>query len=338
MKWSWNELFGNDYYIEIKNNERKYFGLDEISSNWEKSEFYSKTNICYKRTVVFWEKETIKKVIVEENRMSDDNVIRSRSYQEVDTIIETENREMILPLTSRGKKKKVSATNILAITPFGCQFYFALRSISEKPIAYLSASNPRNNQELAIGEEEKISKIFTPEDFRLFIEEYIKTCPDYYFDRIKRMRTEKHKTVKYKSGNIFRIEMDRFHYCYGLITGEVKKIQKWPELPERHSMRSVMMVPLMIRFFELVTTNGELKVADLKDIPLSRVEVYGDNDIIWGTHPIVDHKDLIVDDIEFNLICTKYLNEDKHSTVFTQDFLMKEHLVARPREYKLYIE
>ena len=36
MKWNWNELFGNDYYIEIKNSERKYFGLNEIASNWEK--------------------------------------------------------------------------------------------------------------------------------------------------------------------------------------------------------------------------------------------------------------------------------------------------------------
>lgn len=101
MKWNWNELFGNDYYIEIKNSERKYFGLNEIASNWEKSEFYSKTNICYKKTVVFGEKDTIKKVIVEENCMTDDGMVHSRYYQEFDTVIETENREMILPLTTR---------------------------------------------------------------------------------------------------------------------------------------------------------------------------------------------------------------------------------------------
>ena len=101
MKWTWTELFGNDYYIEIKNSERKYFGLNEIASNWEKSEFYSKTNICYKKTVVFGEKDTIKKVIVEENCMTDDGMVHSRYYQEFDTVIETENREMILPLTTR---------------------------------------------------------------------------------------------------------------------------------------------------------------------------------------------------------------------------------------------
>ncbi|MCI6429294.1 MAG: immunity 26/phosphotriesterase HocA family protein [Lachnospiraceae bacterium] len=338
MKWNWNELFGNDYYIEIKNSERKYFGLNEIASNWEKSEFYSKTNICYKKTVVFWKKDTIKKVIVEENCMTDDGMVHSRYYQEFDTVIETENREMILPLTTRGRKKKVSATNILAITPFGCQFYFSLESISEKPRACIHVCNPRNNQKLAIGEEKRISKIVTSEDFRMFIEAYISTCPDDYFDRIERMRTKEHKTVKYQPGDIFRVEMDRFHYCYGLITGEVKKIQKWPELPERHSMRSFMMVPLMIRFFEFVTSDGKLKAADLQDIPLGRVYICGDNDIIWGTHPIVDHKNLEVSDVEFHLICTKYFNEDKHSTVFTQDFLLRENRIAVPKEYNLYIE
>ena len=338
MKWNWNDLFGNAYYIEIKNDERKYFGLDEIASHWEKSEFYSKTNICYKRTSVFWEKDTIKKVIFEENRIRDDKVICSRFYQEFDTSIETENREMILPFTARGKKKKVTATNILAITPFGCQFFYSLRYVSGKQQADIWVNNPRNNQQLAIGEEEKVSRIVTPEDFRCFMEEYVRTCPDYYFDRVKRMQTEKHKTVKYRPGDIFRVEMDRFHYAYGLITGEVKKIQKWSELPERHSMHSLMMVPVMVRFFELVTTNGELKANDLKNISLGRVEIYGDNDIIWGTHPIVDHKELEENDIEFHLICTKYFREDKHSTVFTQDFLMKDNLIKVPREYNLYVE
>ena len=69
MKWNWDELFGKDYYIEIKNSERKYFGLDEIAPDWEKSEFYSKTNIWYKRTIVFWEESVIKKVMVVSNNL-----------------------------------------------------------------------------------------------------------------------------------------------------------------------------------------------------------------------------------------------------------------------------
>lgn len=270
--------------------------------------------------------------------MTDDNVIHSRSYQEFDTTIVTENRDWILPLTARGKNKKVSATNILAITPFGCQFYFSLESISKQPRTYISVCNPRNNQKLAIGEEETIRKIVTPGEFRNFIEQYIKTCPEHYLERIERMRTEKHCTIKYQPGDIFRIELDRFNYCYGLGIGEIRKIQKWKELPKRHSMQKLMMAPLMIRFFEVITAHGDFKALDLKDIPLSRMYICGDNEIIWGTHPIVDHKELGTGDIEFHLICTKYFSEDEHCTVFTQDFLMKDQLIEMQKEYKLYVE
>lgn len=338
MKWNRESLFGSDYYIEIKNDERKYFGLDEISPDWEKSEFFSKTNICYDRTVVYWDNDTIKKVITEEVRMNSENVILCRYYSEYDTVIKTEGREMIYPLTSRGKMKKVTASNILNITPFGCLFYFNLDLRSEKPRASMGAFNPRNNQYLAVGEEEKICGILTPEDFRKFIEEYTQTCPKDYFDRVNRMRTEKHKTIKYRPGDIFRVEVDRFRYCYGIITGEILKIQKWPELPERHSLRALMTVPLMIRFFELVTTDGNLKAEDLKNIPLDRVQICSDNDIIWGTHPIVDHKELDCDDIEFNLICAKFLSESRICTVFTHDNLIKDNLIAMPEEFKIHAE
>lgn len=338
MKWNWEELFGNEYYIELKNDERKYFGLDEIAPEWETSEFFSKTNICYNRTVVFWDKDTIRKVILEENRLTEEGVIVRRSHCEYDTVLQTENREMILPLTERGKKKKLTPTNINNVAPFGCSFFYSLDATSDKPKACIRAYNSRNNQELAIGEEEKVCRILTPADFRAFIEEYVRTCPEYYFDRVNRMRTEKHKTLKYRVGDIFRVEADRFNYCYGLITGEVKKIRKWPELPERHSISALMMVPLMIRFYDIVTPNGNLTADELKNIPLGRLQLCVDNDIIWGTHPIIDHKELEADDIEFNLVCTKVIGENKHCTVFTQDFLIKEKLIAMPEEYSIYVE
>ena len=66
--------------------------------------------------------------------------------------------------------------------------------------------------------------------------------------------------------------------------------------------------------------------------------VGGDNDIIWGTHPIVDHKDLETSDIKFHLVCTKYINEDKHSTVFSQDFQLEDNLMIKNPEYNLYVE
>ncbi len=127
MSTKWDELFGKEYYLEITNEERRYLGLEPIMEEWDITQFYSKTNLWHKRTTVFWEGNVIKKVIVEQKRVvSPDNRITYHSIQEDDTNLSTENRERLLPLTNRGKKKKVTATNVLAITPLGCTFHFHL--------------------------------------------------------------------------------------------------------------------------------------------------------------------------------------------------------------------
>lgn len=338
MKADWNHQFGDDFLVELKNGERKYFGLNEIPSDCETTIFISKTNYWYKRTTVFWEENTIVKVVVEENRVDKEGIANLCSYQEYDTVLETENREMLLPLTGRGKKKKVSPTNILAVTPFGCSFYIQLDLRNEPSDSFIVVHNLRNNQQLAVGEETTIQKIKDNEGFRAFIKEYIATCPENYFEKVDRMRNEKHKTIKYRPGDVFRVEVDRFRYCYGIITGEVKQIRKWTELPERHSLRSLMMVPIMVRYYQVVTSDGDLTLSDLEKFSLGRVKLCGDNDIIWGTHPIVAHKELTAGDIEFNLVCTKFTSENVHSTVFTEDSLMSDRLIMLPEKYNLYVE
>lgn len=70
---------------------------------------------------------------------------------------------------------------------------------------------------------------------------YIETCPEDYFEKIKTLKNTVHQTVKFKPGDIFRCELDRFHYCYGLILGKTREIQKWGIFPENHSFIHLMM-------------------------------------------------------------------------------------------------
>lgn len=104
----------------------------------------------HKRTSIFWHDDTIKKIIYEEKRISD-NVITYESIMEYDTELRSENREWLLPLTARGKKKKISATNILAVNPFGCEFHFYLDTANKTSVG-MAICNRRNNKEIAIGE------------------------------------------------------------------------------------------------------------------------------------------------------------------------------------------
>ena len=75
MATKWDELFEKEFYFVITNDERKYMGLNPVESSWYISQFYSKTNLWHKRTSVFWDDTTIKKIIYEEKRISDNVII-----------------------------------------------------------------------------------------------------------------------------------------------------------------------------------------------------------------------------------------------------------------------
>lgn len=336
MTTKWDELFGNEFYFVLTNEERKYMGLNPISCSWEMSQFYSKTNLWHKRTSIFWHGDTINKVIYEEKRLSD-NVITYERIMEYDTELLTENREWLLPLTGRGKKKKITTTNIMAIDPFGCEFHFYLDTANRTSVG-MAICNRRNNKKISIGEKDRISKIRNDADFHQFMNYYMETCPPNYFEKIKELRESEHVTVRYKTGDVFRMEIDRFHYGYGIITGQVREILKWEELPEYHSLRKLMMVPIMIRFYDICTTDADLSVEDLSRIPLGRLAICGDNDIIWGTHTVIGHKNLEKEDIEFNLICAKMKEFNENLTVHTYDFLVSEGIFKCPDSFNLYVE
>ena len=54
----------------------------------------------------------------------------------------------------------------------------------KKDESQIYARNLRNNQEIALGEKERVKKIVSDEDFHEFMKYYISTCPDDYFERI----------------------------------------------------------------------------------------------------------------------------------------------------------
>lgn len=328
------KYFGDDFLITLTDEERRYLALCGLSSDWDPIVYTSKTNLWHTRTTAFFEDNTIVKVITETKKISSDGTILYESYIECDTHLHTAERKQLLPLTTRGKPKPLSASNINAVIPFGCSFSIAFRAGRD---THLLLKNPRANQEFPMGEWDAVAEIKSDADFHEFMSAYISTCRADYFDKLKAFRNAKKVTVKYKPGDIFRMELDRTRYCYGIITGTVKKLQAMPELPQKHSLRQLMMVPIMVRPYQLITDDPNLTAEELRQIPLGRMEIACDNDIIWGTHTIVDHKPLEAEDLEFHFVCTKIVSRSRHTTLFTQDMFLRDGLIPQ-QEYTLYLE
>lgn len=307
------------YTVMLTDEERRYLALDPLDKSWETVSMYSVTGCLKKRTVLFYDGNTIVKVIYEEYSVSEDGSYNWKSYNEFDTRLETDNRTMLLPLTSRGRAKPVTPTNVMAVKPFGCGLYIYL----QKDKSRIVAQNLRNNQEIPVGEKDRVRKIMSDEDFHEFMSYYIPTCPDDYFERIAAVRNMEHQTVKFKAGDIFRCQVDRQHYAYGLILGKTREIEKWDELPKEHSFRHVMMQPIIVRMYDFVTTDKDLTATELSGKPLRPPKLCSDCDILWGTHKVVAHKELAPDDIQFQLQLARQGKKNEHITPFTAETFVK---------------
>ena len=309
----WNEMYPNGFMFSLTNEDRRYLALDPITQDAETIAYTRREGTLHTRVTVFFEGDCIVKVINETLGGTDD-AIWMHQYEEYDTHLPTESRQILLPLTSRGKSKKLTASNINAITPFGCRFYIQIRNNSLFSSTELYLLNPRSFKRFPLGEWDSIRSIRSEEDFRVFLAHYISTCRDDYFDKLRMFRTAQKVTVKYKPGDIFRMDYDRTRYCYGIITGEVKRLKAMADLPSNHSFSRLMTVPIMVRLYKTVTEDPRLTPDDLTCFPLDQVIICSDNDIIWGTHPIIGHKDLTADDLYFKLNCTLQTHYTGHFT------------------------
>ncbi|MBQ8965542.1 immunity 26/phosphotriesterase HocA family protein [Ruminococcus sp.] len=308
-----------EYAVMLTNEERKYLALDPMNDDLESETMFSVTHILKKRTTLFYQGDTIVKVIYEEYAVNDEGRVLSRNYTEFDTRLETEERKMLRPKTGRGRAKPVTPSNVMAGEPYGGTLDIYLK----KGESGIWAGNYRNNQKIAIGETERIKKILTDEDFHEFMRYYISTCPDDYFEQVDEVRNTGHQTVKFREGDIFRCRADREHYAYGLIIGSTRKLEKWQELPETHSFRSLMTMPIVVRMYDFITDNADMTPEELADRPLRAPDICSDNDILWGTHKIVAHKELVPEDIQFELQLARVGKRNEHFNMFTAETFVK---------------
>lgn len=269
----------------LTNSERKYFGLNPIEESWER--------VDIKETyTVYFDGDCIRKTI----SFSDaDNRI---DYQEKDTLIHTKNRQIVLPRTDKGKEKKLNYSSVSTINPSGCVFSMNLMFdfYGTKYSSNVRARNNINSLELPINADNNLATI---KDYKLWLKKYIESCPKDYFEKVDKMRNNPHKTVKYYNGDIFRFEIDREYYGFGLIMGQIQKIKKDKIINDRHAFYSTMTVPLIVRLYKFKTKDKDLAIANITKNKLLDPIIMSDNGVIWGSYDIVGNKELTENDIEF---------------------------------------
>jgi len=295
----WNQRFGEDFFINLSNEERRYFALNEISPEWDRETLYFDAHDCYQRMSIFFYGNTIVKVIVETQQFTFGQHVRC--YGEDDTKIDTVNREFLL-------RQSDDALIPLSVSNIHSLYYLcrdcSLRIYFNPDTTFMRLRNARTMRTFPLGEDERISGIRNDADFHHFTRYYMDTCRDDYFQKLAVFKSPEVQTVSYRPGDIFRMNYDRTRYCYGLIIGAAASLCS-SRLPENHWLKRFDREWIVLCPYQLITENPDLSADDLREIPLGYSEFGYDRDITTGIHPIVDHKPLEVNDVKFQLTCQK---------------------------------
>lgn len=158
------KYFADDkYLIYLTDEQRRCFGLSEVNGTWDTIMKYSATHNNYKRSTIFFEGNIVKKIIYEEKMMIDYEII-GWVYKEMDMEVVTENRELLIPKTSRGRKK--TWTPSLLMSPVYILNSIEIENLRNQKYCVRVMNNTGN-------ESFEIPGTFTVDGFEKFIKDYI---------------------------------------------------------------------------------------------------------------------------------------------------------------------
>ncbi len=276
-----------EHFIDLDNSRRYYYGLSSINPEWDMEVRFSVTHNLYKRSEIYFEGDTVKKLIYEEYYSTSGD----KGYLESDMDVKTRERKYIIPKTDRGKEKSLTPSALKVPTYMTSQLWVHLG----KKCSTISSYNSSNDQQLPL----PCVHLDTKEDFARYTEEYIASLPNDYDIQLENFRNKKRVTVKFRAGDIFRVQLTPTLYTYALILAKVREIEKWSEITREHPIVRTMMQPIVYRQYAIVTDNPEMTAEQLADIPLLEMKIGADNDILWETYPIVCSKKLEKSDVDF---------------------------------------
>ena len=140
------------------------------------------------------------------------------------------------------------------------------------------------------------------------------------------MRRKRHK---FKVGDIFKVYLGDGLFGYALIILKFEDIRKQNIIPEFHPLNNLMTVPILVRTYNLVTDNENITLDYLLNIPYKNTLIIMDDLVLYGNYPIILHKEIEEDDIDFPLFYGVQSKSCKH---FPHHHSMEYHFKNNPNE------
>jgi len=289
--------------FELTNEQRKFFGLDPIVNIWDRVLLAGDT---YRpESVLYFDGQTIKRHIV----------TTSDEYFEKHLDELTRDRIVLLPKTSRGKEKKLTAATLEQRTPHGV-YLSVHRSRGLSVGSYASQTSfYRSDWERQVAGEE---------DPQFLICDFIQNSPANHFDEIRKFKALTRRHFRFRSGDYFCMKLNRREYGFGRVLLDINKIRKNGLVPTVHGFNLIMMMPVLVQLFAFRSEKKDVDISTLADQPKLPSDIMADNLLLYGEYEIIGHREIVESDFEFPISYGESI--DTRRVVFLQWGLIHREL------------
>lgn len=264
---------------ELINKQREYLGLDLVQSHWDRT--ILKAGPYQPECILYFEGDVIKKqVISNEDR-----------YHECEYNLQTRNKEYLLPKTSRGKEKKLTAATIEQAKPEGVYFDWTMNGNVS-----IANHNTQTTYYSTFSEEEQIEN---PAHLESWVNNYMETSKSGYIKEIKTFKNSKRVNIKYKVGDFFAFKISRNEYGFGRILMDINKLRKKKLIPKDHGLQFIMGPPLLVKIYAHTSENINVDIDMLTNSPSLPSDIIMDNQLFYGEYEIIGNRAIEINEYEF---------------------------------------
>jgi hypothetical protein len=282
--------------FELTNTQREYLGLDPIENHWEKVPF--KGDYHRPDSYLYFDGEIIKRHIIS----------TEDKYSELQHDDLTQDQTMLLPKTSGGKTKKLTASVLEQRQPNGV--YFTADNYGNLLIGNY------NTQTTFYSTRWERFNITEKKSIPQTIEDFIVQSPSNHLAEIRNFKIAKRKNIKFRSGDYFCFKLNRTLYGFGRVLLNIHALRKKGLISSEHGFNLIMGQPVSIQLFAYASPDKYIDVPLLEKQNTLPSDTMMDNLLFYGEYEIIGHSDLKEEDFEFPISYGKSI--DQRQVVFLQ--------------------
>lgn len=269
--------------FELTNEQRKYFALPPVDDLWERVIVKPSTYDDYV-TIAYIDGTSIRKVITINE--DDSNKARYHEYQ-VEAEI-SEDKQMILPKTAKGKAKPFTTSNLFKLTPMGMSLSFVRGGII--------VSNYTTEKDYYKGSY-SAERLTGFNEFVKWVQNWCDSTTSKQQKQLEEFSKEKREHNSFREGDFFRFRINRNLYGYGRILLDFARMRK-----EKVPFWDVFMgKPLCVAVYHIATERDDVTINELKNLSMMPSEMIMDNIFFYGECVIIGNEPVDYEKQDFTI-------------------------------------